>query len=78
MPVAVMVTQAMATFFLSWVVGVTAANNNLMMMILITITIVLLMIAGGFFTKKSNYAIATETGFVVTMVVVMIICQAVL
>lgn len=78
MPVAAMVTQAIATFFLSWVVGITAANNVLMTMILITLTIVLLMIAGSFFTKKSNYAIATEAGFVVAMVVVMIICQAIL
>ncbi len=77
-PVAAMLTQAIATFFLSWVVGITAANNVLMMMILITMTIALLMIAGSFFTKKSNYAIATETGFVVAMVVVMIICQAIL
>ena len=78
MPVAAMVTQAIATLLLAWVVGVTAAHNALFTMILITVTIVLLMIAGGFFTKKSGSAIFTEAGFVVAMVVVMIICQAIL
>jgi hypothetical protein len=78
MPVAAMVTQAIATFFLAWVVGVTSANGALMTMILITITIVLLMIAGSFFSKKSTYAIVTEAGFVIAMVVVMIIIQALL
>ena len=78
MPVAAMVAQAIATLLLAWVVGVTAAHNALMTMILITVTIVLLMIAGGLFSQKSTYAIFTEAGFLVAMVVVMIICQALL
>lgn len=78
MPVAAMITQAIATLLLAWVVGITAAHNALLTMILITITIVLLMIAGSFFSKKSNYAIATEAGFVIAMVVVMVVVQALL
>ena len=77
-PAPAMIIQAIATFFLAWVVGVTASHNALMLMILITITIVLLMIAGGLFSKKSCYAIFTEAGFVVVMVVVMIICHAII
>ena len=78
MPVAAMVTQAIATLLLAWIVGVTAAHNALFTMILITLTIIFLMIGGGLFSKKSSYAIFTEAGFVVVMVVVMIICQALL
>lgn len=75
MPVAAMLSQAIATFLLAWVVGVTAARGTLMTMTLITVTIVMLMIAGSFFSKKSTYAIATEAGFVIAMVVVMIIAH---
>ncbi len=72
-----MVVQMTSTVLLSWVVGVTAANNALSTLILVVITIVMLMAAGGLFCKKSHYAIATETGFVVVMAVVMFLCQAV-
>lgn len=70
-----MVFQMIATLLLSWVIGVTAASNLLSTAILITITIVCLMAASGLFCQKSRYAIATETGFIVVMVGVMIICQ---
>lgn len=70
-----MVVQVIATFLLSWVIGLTAASNSLLMAILITLTIVFLMAASGLFCQKSRYAIATETGFIVAMVGVMIICQ---
>ena len=72
-----MAAQAIGTLLLSWVVGVTAAANALLTIILIAVTVVFLMIAGGKFSQKSNYAIATEAGFVVTMVVVMIVFQGV-
>ena len=78
MPVKAMVTQAVATFFLAWVVGVFAANNALSTLILVILTIVLLMAAGSFFGKKSDYAIATEVGFVVTMAVIMVVVQSIL
>lgn len=72
-----MVVQVIATFLLSWVIGLTAASNSLLTAILITITIVFLMAASGLFCQKSRYAIATETGFIVAMVVVMVICQGI-
>ena len=78
MPVAPLITQAIGTFLLAWVVGITAANNALLTVILVTITIMVLMAAGGLFTGKSRYAIYTETGFVAAMVVVMIAVQAIL
>ncbi|MGI9305436.1 MAG: DUF1761 domain-containing protein [Gammaproteobacteria bacterium] len=76
-PMAAMVTQAIGTLLLAWVVGVTAANDALMTIILIVLTIVFLIVAAGLFSKKSRYAIATEAGFVVAMAAIMIVCQGV-
>lgn len=76
-PATAMITQAVATFLLAWVVGVTAANDALLTIILIALTIVSLIIAGGLFANKSGYAIATEAGYIAVMVVIMIVCQAV-
>ncbi len=67
-----MLLQALATFLLSWLVGITAANEALLTAILITLTISLLVISAGLFAKKSLYAIFTEAGFIVVMVFVMI------
>lgn len=78
MPVAAMVVQALGTFSLAWVVGVTAMNNALITLILIVVTIILLIAAGGLYVKKSRYAIAVEAGFVVAMTAIMVICQGVL
>jgi hypothetical protein len=73
-----MITQAVGTFLLAWLVGITAASNSLATMILIAITIGTLTKANGLFCKKSHYAIATETGFVYAMVIVMILVHALL
>lgn len=77
-PAAAMVLQATGTFLLSWLVGITAAQEALFTILLVALAIMILMAAGGFFTRKSGYAIATETGFVAAMVVVMIAVQAIL
>ncbi|MEX0589515.1 MAG: hypothetical protein WD207_00355 [Xanthobacteraceae bacterium] len=37
-----------------------------------------LVLAGGLFSKKSMYAIYTETGFIIAMAVVMFAAQAIL
>ncbi len=78
LPVAAMTAQAIGTFLLSWIVGVTAANNALLTIILVVATIVALMLAGGLFTLKSSYAMLTETGFVIAMAAVMIAVQGLL
>jgi hypothetical protein len=70
-----MVAQIIATFLLTWVIGITAASNSLLTAILITFTIVCLMTAGGLFAQKSRYAIITEGGFVIAMAITMIVCQ---
>jgi Protein of unknown function (DUF1761) len=77
MPVAAMVTQLVATFLLSWVVGVTAAQNALMTVILIVVMLALFIVANGLFGKKNWYAIGVEAGFILAMAVVMIAVQGI-
>ncbi|MGB8315322.1 MAG: DUF1761 domain-containing protein [Aestuariivirga sp.] len=76
-PAAPMVLQAIGTFLLAWLVGVTASNNALLTIILVAITYMVLQAASGKFTGKSNYAIGTEVGFTAAMVVLMIIVQGI-
>lgn len=77
-PGSAMIMQLLGTFLLSWLVGITAAHNALATIILIAVTIMVVIAANGFFIGKSNYAIATEAGFVAAMTVVMIAVQAIL
>ena len=77
MPMAAMGFQALGTFMLSWLVGITATHNALWTIILVAATIILLMAAGGKFAQKSNYAIYTEAGFVAAMTIIMIFCQGI-
>jgi len=77
-PVAGIVIQAIGTFLLAWLVGVTAANNALATIILAGLTLIALIAAGGFFTSKSAYAITAETAYVAAMVVIMIAVQGIL
>ena len=75
MPVGAMVCQALGTFFLSLMVGVLWPGGAI---VLLTVVIVLLLAGAGLFVRKSTYAILTETGFVVAMVVIMSLMQGLL
>ncbi|OUR60950.1 twitching motility protein PilT [Bermanella sp. 47_1433_sub80_T6] len=77
MPAMAMFVQAVGTFLLSWLVGITAASNALLTIILIAVTLMTLMAAGSMYCKKPGSAIAIEMGYVFTMVVLMIICQGI-
>lgn len=77
MPKTAMITQAVGTFLLAWIVGVTAANNALLTIFLVIITICVLMAAAGMFGKSNRYSITTEVGFVVAMSAIMIVVQGI-
>ena len=77
MPKMAMIMQALGTFLLSWLVGVTAANEALLTILLVVFTIIILQVAGGLYTQKSSAAIGVEAGFVAAMAVVMIIIQGI-
>ncbi len=74
-PVMAMVVQAVGTFLLSWLVGITAASNALLTILLITVTLATLMAAASLYCQKSSSAILIEVSFVAAMVVIMILCQ---
>lgn len=73
-----MITQAVGTFLLAWVIGLTAAQENLFMAIMVGLMVTALIGANGMFAQKSAYAIKTEAGFVVAMVVIMVLVHAIL
>ncbi len=77
MPLGAMAAQAIGLFLYAWVVGVTAKNEALLTIILIMLALVFLTAGSGKFSQKSNYAIATESGFVVVMTIVMIVVQGI-
>ena len=69
---ATMITQLVATFLLSLVVGVCAVDDQIALATLVIVTIALLLYAGGGYAQKSIYAKMVEAGFVVAMGAVMI------
>lgn len=75
MPMAAMVTQALGTFTLAWLFGVTTASAAPLTMALAMITLVLLIISNGKYAQKSNAAILIEATYIIAMGLVMIICQ---
>mgnify|MGYP000155495901 CR=1 FL=1 len=77
MPAIAMIVQAIGTFLLAWLIGITAANEALLTAILILMTIVSLLAGNGLYCQKTHGAIAVECGFVVSMVVIMIICHGI-
>ena len=77
-PVFAMVSQAMATFGLAWLFGITAAGEALFTIVLILLTLILFIVSNGKFAQKSNTAVAIEGGFIFAMGVIMLICQAIL
>ena len=77
-PVAAIISQAIGTFLLAWLVGVTAASNALATIVLAGLTLIALVAAGGLFTNKSSYAIIAETTYVAAMLVIMIAAQGIM
>ena len=75
MPVSAMATQAIGTFCLAWLFGITASNNALLSMLLIFVTIILLIISNGKYAQKSNLAVVIETAYISAMGLVMLVCQ---
>ncbi len=67
-----MITQAVGTFLLAWVLGVTETTDSLAFAILVSLTTATLVKANGFFCGKSKCAIGVEAGYIVAMVIVMI------
>lgn len=76
-PMMAMVAQGVGTFLLAWITGITASMNSLGLAILIALMVSVLIKANGLFGKKNMYAIKVESGFILAMVVIMILVQAI-
>lgn len=70
--------QAVVTFLLAWVIGITETTNSLSFAILIALTCAGLVKANGLWSQKSHYAVAVDAGFILVMAAVMIATHAVL
>lgn len=77
-PAAAMLFQALGTFGLAWLFGITAARNAASTILLTVLTVMFLVLANGKFAGKSNAAIAIEAAYVIAMGVVMFVCQGLL
>lgn len=72
-----MLSQAVGTFLLSWLIGFCEKIGSVALMVLVALTISVLIKANGFFGGKSKYAIFVEASFVLVMVVVMVVAHMV-
>lgn len=73
-----MLAQAVGTFLLAWVIGLTASMDALLTAILIALTIATLIKANGLFARKGHSAIMVESSFILVMVAIMIAVHAVM
>ncbi len=71
-------SQAIGTFLLSWVIGITATMDAIGLAVLIAVTIAVLIKANGLFAKKSRYAVVTESSFIIAMVFVMVLIHIII
>lgn len=76
-PKLAMSTQALGTFMLSWLIGITAVREALLTAVLIVAMLMLLIVSNGKYAQKSNTAVTIEAAYILTMGVVMVVCQAV-
>jgi hypothetical protein len=77
MPVLAMVSQLVALLMLALVVGVTETTNALYTAILAILTVAVFTLSSGAFVKKSGYALAVDTGYIIVAGAIMIIAQGI-
>jgi hypothetical protein len=78
MPVLAMVSQFAALLMLALVVGVTETSNSLYTAILAILTVAVFTLSSGAFVKKSGYAMAVDTGYIIVAGALMIAAQGML
>lgn len=78
MPVVAMVSNFIALFLLSLVVGITATQDMLITAIVAILACALFAFSMGGYVKKSSYAMIVDLLYIVVAGIVMIICQGIL
>lgn len=74
-PIPALVTQFFGTLFFAWVVGLAVSNDSIASVVLISITIFFLLVAANLFAEHTVYASVVEGLFVITMAVIMVVCN---
>lgn len=67
--------QAVGTFLFAWVIGVAEALGSLALTVLVALAFTALLKANGFFAGKSKYAIAVESGYILTMAAIIVLAH---
>ncbi|WP_210545249.1 DUF1761 domain-containing protein [Rhodoferax sp. PAMC 29310] len=75
MPAVAMVTQALGTLLLSWVVGIAAAQGHFLTVVLVFAMLVLHIFSNGKYAEKSNAAVTIEAAYIAAIGVVMMACH---
>ena len=78
MPVMAMITQVLALFCLSVVIGITAQMNALITAILMILCCALFAASAGGFSQKSKYALWVDVSYRIVAGIVMIVLQGIL
>lgn len=78
MPMMPMLTQAIGTFLLAWLVGITASIEHLLTILIALFAFAFLKYADGGFSQKSTYATVTESSYILVMGIIMIAAHAIL
>ncbi|MGO1118020.1 DUF1761 family protein [Rhodovibrionaceae bacterium A322] len=75
MPLVAMVSQVMALFLLSLILGLTETQNALVLALLVIAMAAAFSLSAGGFIQKSSTALAVDAGYIVTAGVIMILSQ---
>ena len=78
MPIFAMICQLVALFLLALVVGITATTDALFTAIFAILAAAAFVLSGGAFTRKSNYAMGVDFGYIIIAGIIMIACQGLL
>ncbi len=70
-----LVTQFLGTLMFAWVVALAVTNGSIASAVLISITFFFLLIAANLFAEHTVYASVVEGAFVLTMAVIMVVCN---
>jgi len=76
-PAAAMMTQVLALFCLSLVIGITAQSDALITAVLVILSCTLFAASAGGFSQKSSYAIWVDVSYRTVSGIVMIVLQGI-
>ena len=74
-PMPALVTQFIGTLLFAWVVALAYTNGSIASIVLISITFFFLLVAANLFAEHSVYATVVEGMLIITMGLIMVVCN---